>query len=278
LHFFEEPNGIVRRLGLPTTHESAEIARSASEACKVKIRDVDLTRYQNPPSDTSYPLEYAFFLLGNARDKLVVDLGCGAGEEVVPLLFHGARVIGIDISPHLIAIARERLRRYGLDAELQVGSAYETRLPDESVDVVFCMSVLHHLQVDRINKEVRRILKRDGLFIIKEPVRFSRTMEHLRKLFPPKDDVSEFEHPLGVNQLNALAEGFQLIASRSFRTPAVPLLNRITQAPYLRKRIRSCDAWILTQFPSVAHFATMQVMALRPASSNSRCAPLPGAA
>jgi SAM-dependent methyltransferase len=260
-----------------TTHDSAEIARSASEARKVRIRDVDLTRYQNPPGDTCYPLEYAFFLLGNAHDKLVVDLGCGAGEEVVPLLSRGARVIGIDISPHLIAIARERLRRYGLDAELQVASAYETHLPDASVDVVFCMSVLHHLQVDRINTEVRRILKPDGLFIIKEPVRFSRTMDHLRKLFPPKEDVSEFEHPLSSNQLQVLAEGFQVLASRSFRTPAIPLLNRMTQTPYLKKRIWSCDAWILLQFPNVAHFATMRVMALRP-SSNSPCGPVCGLA
>lgn len=261
-----------------TTQDLAEIARSASEASKIRIRDVNLKRYQNPPVDTSHPLEYAFYLLGNAHDKLVVDLGCGSGEEVVPLLSRGARVIGIDISPHLVAIARERLQRYGLDAELRIATAYETRLPDESVDVVFCMSVLHHLQVDRVNNEVRRILKPDGLFIIKEPVRLSSTMEHLRKLFPPKEDVSEYEHPLNSSQLTALAEGFQVLASRSFRTPAVPLLTRMIQAPYLRKRIWSCDAWILMQFPRLAHFATTRVMALRPFSSNSPCDPVPGLA
>ena len=68
---------------MPTAHDSAEIARSASEASKIRIRDADLARYQNPPADTCYPLEYAFYLLGDAQDKLVVDLGCGAGEEVV---------------------------------------------------------------------------------------------------------------------------------------------------------------------------------------------------
>src|SRR5438067_3067116 len=92
-------------------------------------------------------------------------------------------------------------------------------MTDQSVDVVFCMSVLHHLQLDRVKKEIRRILKPDGLFILKEPVRFSWTMEHLRKLFPPREDVSEFEHPLNSKQLNTLAEGFQVLARRSFRTP-----------------------------------------------------------
>jgi len=68
-------------------------------------------------------------------------------------------------------------------------------------------------------------------------------MEHLRKLFPPQEDVSEFEHPLNWKQLNTLAEGLQVLASRSLRTPVVTLLTRTIQAPYLKKRILSGDAW-----------------------------------
>jgi len=138
---------------MTSAHDFEEIARSASEASKIRLLDVDLTRYQNPPADTCYPLEYAFYLLGDLQDKLVVDLGCGSGEEVVPLRQRGARVVGIDISPHLIAVAHERLRKYGVDAELRIASAYETHLPDDSADVVFCMSVLHDLQLDRVKKE-----------------------------------------------------------------------------------------------------------------------------
>jgi len=253
---------------MASAHDFAEIARSASEASKIRLLDVDLTRYQNPPADTCYPLEYAFYLLGGVQDKLVVDLGCGSGEELVPLRQRGARVIGIDISPHLIAIADERLRKYRLDAELRIGSAYETHLLDESVDVVFCMSLLHHLQLDRVKKEIRRILKPQGLFIVKEPIRFSWTMKQLRRLFPPREDVSEFEYPLNSKQVDALLEGFQVLASRSFRTPFVPLLTRMIKAPHLRKRICSRDAWVLRHFPAVAHFATVRVMALRPAASS----------
>ena len=253
---------------MPTARDLSEIARSASEASKIKIRDVDLTRYQNPPANTCYPLEYAFYLLGDAQNKLVVDLGCGAGEEVVPLRYRGARVIGIDISPDLIAIAKQRLQRYGVDADLQVASAYETNLPDQSVDVVFCMSVLHHLQLDRIKNEIRRILKRDGLFILKEPVRLSWTMEHLRKLFPPGEDVSEFEHPLNAKQLHALTEGFQVLANRSFRTPVIPLFTRAIHGRFLNKRIWSIDGWILAHIPGIARFATVSVMALRPFSGD----------
>jgi len=253
---------------MASAHDFAEIARSASEAAKIKLLDVDLTRYQNPPADTCYPLEYAFHLLGDVHNKLIVDLGCGSGEEVVPLRQRGGRVIGIDISPHLIAIAEQRLRKHGVDAELRVASAYETGLSDGSVDVVFCMSFLHHLQLDRVKNEIRRILKPDGLFIFKEPVRFSWTMKQLRRLLPSRGDVSEFEYPLNSTQLNELVEGFQVLASRSFRTPFVPLLTRVIKVPQQRKKIWARDAWALRNFPALAHFATTRVMALRPSMSS----------
>jgi SAM-dependent methyltransferase len=208
-------------------------------------------------------LEYAFYLLGNVQGKLVLDLGCGSGEEVVPLRQRGARVIGMDISPDLIAIASERLQKYGLDAELKIASAYDTGLPDQSVDVVFCMSLLHHLQLDRVKDEICRILKPDGLFIFKEPIRFSWTMRQLRRLFPAREDVSEFEYPLNSKQVNALVEGFEVLASRSFRTPFVALLMRTIKAPRLLKPILVCDAWMLGHFPVLAHWATIRVMALR---------------
>jgi len=248
---------------LVTVDEFAEMARSASEASTIRLQDLDLTRYQSPSAQTCYPLEYAFHLLGDIRDQVVVDLGCGSGEELVPLRQRGAKVIGIDISPHLIAIAGQRLRKYKIDAELHVASAYDTHLPDQSVDVVFCMSVLHHLQLDRANDEICRILKPRGLFIFKEPICFSWTMKRLRPLFPFHADNSQFEHPLDSKEINAVTRGFQVVASRSFRSPLVPLLTRLIKPPQLRKWIWSGDAWWLTRVPWLTHFATVRVMALR---------------
>jgi 2-polyprenyl-3-methyl-5-hydroxy-6-metoxy-1,4-benzoquinol methylase len=259
---------------MASAHDFAEIARSASEAKKTTLRDVDLKRYQNPSSNTCYALEYAFYLLPDIREKVVLDLGCGSGEELVPLCQRGARVIGIDISPDLIAIAYQRLRKYGVAAELRIASAYDMKLSDKSVDVVFCMSLLHHLQLDRVQPEIRRILKPNGLFILKEPIRFSWTLTQLRRLFPAQEEISEFEHPLNAKQVNALTAGFQVQSSRSFRTPLVPVLTRTIKEPHVQKLIRSCDAWALRHFPVLAHFATVRVMALRrPGSSTTVLAP-----
>jgi 2-polyprenyl-3-methyl-5-hydroxy-6-metoxy-1,4-benzoquinol methylase len=91
-------------------------------------------------------LEYAFHLLGDVNGKTVLDLGCGAGRNLIPLIKRGARTVGIDISPDLIRLARKRLDDAQLESDLRVGSAYDTGLADESVDIVYCMSVIHHLR------------------------------------------------------------------------------------------------------------------------------------
>ena len=239
----------------------AEVLRSASEACKISIQDVDLTRYQDPPADTPFPLEYAFHLLGNVHDKVVLDLGCGSGESVVPLCQRGAKVVGIDISPDLIAIAKRRLCRYGVSADLRVGSAYETGLPNESIDVVFCMSLLHHLEINRAMREILRIVRARGRFILKEPVRFSWTAKQLRRLFPAKQDISEYEYPLSFRQVESLKEGFTVSAIRYFRTPLVPMLVRIVnvrQRPLLWIR----DARLLSRYPVARHCTTVVVMSM----------------
>jgi len=197
------------------------------------------------------------------KDKLVLDYGCGSGEEIVPLRQRGAQVVGIDISPDLIAVARERLRRHGTDADLRVGSAYDTQLADQSVDVVFCMSLLHHLELDRAKAEICRVLKPNGLFIFKEPIRFSGTMKILRRIFPAKEDVSDFEYPLNQKQVNNLAEGFQVLASRYFRTPLVPLFTRNINSSYLQRNIWLWDAWIMKRVRPLEHFSTTLVVALR---------------
>ncbi len=240
--------------------DQVEVERSAAEAAKTVLAPVEIERYLNPPSDTRYGLEYAFHLLGDVQGRTVLDFGCGSGENLVPLVRRGANVIGMDISPELIALARQRLSNYGLEANLQVRSAYETGLPSESVDVVFSVALLHHLELPRARTEIRRVLRPDGLFIMREPIRFSRTVSYLRRLFPPAADISEFEHPMTRSEVALVSQGFQVVAERNFRLLFVPLLTRFN----VRKRqIWSLDRWLLRNLPGLERVATERVMALR---------------
>ena len=244
--------------------DRAEIERSAEEARKTVLKEVDrsqIDRYLNPPRDTPFALEYAFYLLGDIRGKTVLDFGCGTGENAVPLVKRGARVIGMDISPDLIALARKRLSDANLEARIEVGSAYDTGLPDESVDVIFCIALIHHLDIARVVKEMLRVLARDGVVILQEPVRFSRTYSFLRSLLPAHEDISQFEHPLTREELGALTEGFEVREPRYFRLPFVPLVSRVV--PAVGSAAWRFDHWILRNFRPVQRYATVVTMKLQ---------------
>jgi SAM-dependent methyltransferase len=255
--------------------ELAEIKRSQSEAARAGPAVTDpeqIQRYLNPPSNTPYPLEYAFHLLGNVAGKTVVDLGCGSGENLVPLCYRGARVIGIDISPDLIDLARARLAEASRNASVSVASAYDTGLPTGTADVVFCVAILHHLELDRAKAEILRILKPGGLLIIREPIRFSPLLDRVRRLLPSQEDVSEYEHPLTKSELSGFILGFEVTADRCFRLPFLALIQRTTRKSGRGGAWNVLDAWVLRTFPRLAHFATVRVMSMTPRRAGAETA------
>jgi len=238
-----------------------EIERSAKEAAQITLLPPNRTqveRYLNPVPDTAFPLEYSFWLLGDIRGKTVLDIGCGAGQNLVPLVERGACVIGIDISPELIALAQQRLALAKVEATVQVGSAYDTGLPDASVDVIFCIALVHHLDIARVRKELRRVLAKNGKIILQEPILFSEAYARLRKLFPARDNVSAFEHPLTREEFAAIHGSFKADATRYFRLPVVPLLSPIISP----KHLFTMDRWCLKTFPAISRCATCVVTRL----------------
>ena len=254
-----------------TVWEQAEIERSATEALHIdeaalRADDDDLQRYMNPPADTCYPLEYAYYLLGDARGKLVLDYGCGDGIHSLTLARRGARVQSLDISPDLIDVARQRLRLNGVDTgvEFVTGSAHEIPLPDESVDVVFGIAILHHLDLALSSREVHRVLKPGGRAIFQEPVRNSRFIKTIRRLIPYRSpDVSPYERPLTDGELQGYAQGFSSYRAKAFLLPTTNLVDVIP--PLSRRYIHACyrrDADVLRRFPKLAYYSTVRVVEL----------------
>lgn len=245
----------------------AEIERSRIEATKVVLKPFGRTRidrYLNPPADTPYSLEYAFHLLGDVRNKTVLDLGCGTGENVIPLLERGARVTGVDISPDLIAIAQKRIRNANLEAFLTVGDACNTLLPDESFDIIFCMALIHHLKIDLVRDEMWRILRKGGAIILSEPIRFSEAYARVRRLLPAKQDISEYEHPLTRGELETMTKPFIVHGTRYFRLPFVPLISRLL--PSKTDTAFHASNWAVKRWTAAERYASVAVMKLQKAA------------
>jgi 2-polyprenyl-3-methyl-5-hydroxy-6-metoxy-1,4-benzoquinol methylase len=78
--------------------------------------------------------------------KSVLDLGCGSGQVSLLAASLGARVLGIDIAPAMLAIAREAAERAGLagDARFEEGDVVTRELLP--ADVVLLVGVIEYYE------------------------------------------------------------------------------------------------------------------------------------
>jgi ubiquinone/menaquinone biosynthesis C-methylase UbiE len=212
--------------------EKTEIERSAVESASIDIaalrfEESNIARYINPPAETCYPLEYAYHLLGDVCGKTVLDLGCGNGENTVMLALRGAQVKSMDISTASIQIAKQRLiaNKVTSNVNFFVGSAHYIPLADESIDMVFGIAILHHLDLSLIAPEVKRVLRKGGRGIFQEPVRNSKFIQFVRTLIPYKSpDASPFERPLTDEELIEFAQGYNKYHSKAFSLPYMSII------------------------------------------------------
>lgn len=248
--------------------EQVEIERSASEAERTAggslLEDEsNLARYLNPPQDTCYPLEYSYYLLGDASGKAVLDFGCGSGQNSLLLARRGAKVFAMDISESLLRLARQRVAVNGIDSGVHffAGSAHDIALADESVDIVYGIAILHHLELPRVAREMKRVLRKGGRAIFQEPVRNSKMIRLVRKLIPYQSpDVSPFERPLTDEELRDFAGGFSHYRSRAFMLPYLNLAEVLPGADRLIHSLYRMDGAILKKVPALGYYASVRVI------------------
>jgi len=100
----------------------------------------------------------------------VLDLGCGNGAFALPLARYVQCVHAVDVQPAMVAALRRRLRASRLD-NVVVHVAPATHLPFDAhtFDAALMISTLPMLHDrDAALREVRRVLKPDGVLVIGE--------------------------------------------------------------------------------------------------------------
>ncbi len=115
----------------------------------------------------------ALSALPELSGKSVADVGCGTGRYALQVARMGAaRVVGIDLSPEMLAVARRKAERGELDDVItwRRGDLLE-RLPlaDGAVDVVICALTLSFLlEVGGALREMSRVLASGGSLIVSD--------------------------------------------------------------------------------------------------------------
>ena len=87
---------------------------------------------QSPPNQTLLRFAAKEFVAGR---RSVLDIGCGAGRNAVPLAKQGWLAIGVDLSWPMLLAAAERARTESLTRQLHVISAPMERLPIQSATI-----------------------------------------------------------------------------------------------------------------------------------------------
>lgn len=101
--------------------------------------------------------------LPNLKNKTVLCVGCGTGEEVKYLNSLGVKkIIGIDISEKLIELAQESYP----DLEFHVMDVETLNFPSDYFDFIYSSLTMHYLESwTKALQCVNRVLKKNGIFL-----------------------------------------------------------------------------------------------------------------
>lgn len=114
------------------------------------------------------PLDRALlgaFVEQAGADAVVADLGCGPGHVSGWLAARGVRVVGVDLSPEMVTVAR----REHPEAEFRVGDLLELPAKDGEFDAAVALYSVIHLEPAehaRAFAEMRRVLRPDGRLLV----------------------------------------------------------------------------------------------------------------
>jgi 2-polyprenyl-3-methyl-5-hydroxy-6-metoxy-1,4-benzoquinol methylase len=97
----------------------------------------------------------------------ILELGCGAGYFTKELARSGAEIVAIDVSADLLEIAKANCPASNIRFEIQ--DACALTYSNATFDSVVGSSILHHLEVERALREIRRVLKPGGTIYFTEP-------------------------------------------------------------------------------------------------------------
>lgn len=125
----------------------------------------------NDLDEFGYYLAIAETLLENKDAENALDLGCNSGFLVKAFHHLGIEAFGCDISDEALSKSPQDVKEY-----LRLLDITHDELPyeNESFDIITMIDVIEHLETFNWTlKELKRVLKRDGLVYISTPSPFT---------------------------------------------------------------------------------------------------------
>ncbi|MBK1716638.1 methyltransferase domain-containing protein [Thiocystis violacea] len=189
----------------------------------------------------------------------VVDVGFGFADQDIywTRRFAPRRIIGVNITPGQVRVARERVRELGLEERIdpREGSATATGLPDACCDVVIALECAFHFDTrERFFAEAARLLRPGGRLVLADSIPTGPAVDPWRHplrallndavraaLSVPRANV----YPREVYAAKLAAAGFEAVRVESIRDQVLPGWSRaLFEDPGLRRRLGPVG-WLL---------------------------------
>jgi len=161
------------------------------------------------------------------RGKRVLEVGCGAGTDLMRFARGGARVSGVDIAPSAIALAKQNFAQQGLEADVREGDGEHLPFADASFDLVYAHGVVQYTTNDRaLVDECRRVLAPGGtaVFQVYNRISWLNALSKIMKV-PLEHDDAPVLRKYSIGEFRALLDGFSSVRIVEERFPVKSRLH-----------------------------------------------------
>jgi len=223
-----------------------------------KFYDKHLTKHTPRKSSSHY--QWILKLMHPKPSAFFLDVACGAGFMVDEAKKAGLRAYGIDASPVAIELARKNAP----DTHLLIGDGENLPWPNDYFDYVTSLGSLEHYLHPEIGiREIRRVLKADGLSCIMLPNSFS-LKDIFRVIIRGGLDIGEQDFVERAGTKNEWVElieknGFRIIKSYKFNEAHSLFEKDTLKIKSLRKFTKSFFRNLVCPFNLAEHFVFLAV-------------------
>jgi ubiquinone/menaquinone biosynthesis C-methylase UbiE len=161
------------------------------------------------------------------KGQKVLEVGCGAGTDLVRFARGGAEVYGVDLAESAIELAKKNFAINGLTADLRVADGEHLPFPDHTFDLVYAHGVVQYTANDlALIAEARRVVKPGGLVIVQVYNRVSwlNALSKVMKVGLEHDDAPVLKK-YSWGELERLLEGFRRVEIVPERFPVKSRLH-----------------------------------------------------
>ncbi|ABP66053.1 Methyltransferase type 11 [Caldicellulosiruptor saccharolyticus DSM 8903] len=164
-------------------------------------------------------------LFSYVKGPKVLEVGVGTGKNM-PYYNQDWEIVAIDFSPKMLEKAKERSAKLNLQVDLKLMDVQNLEFADNSFDTVVTACVFCSVPDPILGlKEIRRVLKGDGLLVM---------LEHVRSKKEPIGKIMDILNPLVVGLYganinrntveNVKKAGFEIVEEKNLLSDIVKLI------------------------------------------------------